>query len=381
MVTTRYSAANERAWVNPDASSWIHRPAPDVVTTFHRGMGGYRPTGLVDLPAMAAGLGVARVFAKDESARFGLPAFKVLGVSWAVVRALGDRYGLKGELTLETIQTAAGTQPPVTLVTATDGNHGRALARMAALVGLPSTVVVPAGLPAVTVAAIRSEGAAVIELDATYDDAVAHAAEIAREREDRLLVQDTAWPGYERIPAWIVEGYATLLREVDDRLAAAGAMADIVAIPTGVGSLLQAAVTHYRRAPHGTRTAVLAVEPVTAACVLASVRAGQATTVPTPGTVMNGLNCGTPSSLAWPVVRDGLDAAVAVTDDAARVAMRDLATAGVAAGPSGAASLAGVRELLGNPALVETMTHSPRTGLTVVLFCTEGLAATTSDDD
>jgi diaminopropionate ammonia-lyase len=152
------------------------------------------------------------------------------------------------------------------------------------------------------------------------------------------------------VPSWVVEGYSTLFAEVDTQLAGASAGAPaLVAVPVGVGSLAQAAVLHYRADAVRGDTAVLAVEPDTAACLLASLRAGGPATVPTANTIMAGLNCGTITSTAWPYLSGGLDAAVAVTDDAARRAAADLAAAGISSGPSGAASLAGARAALSGP--------------------------------
>ncbi len=159
-----------------------------------------------------------------------------------------------------------------------------------------------------------------MDVGGSYDDAVAAAVAFAAETGAALL-QDTAWPGYEQVPAWVVEGYATLFAELDAQQAAVGLYAaDLVVVPVGVGSLAQAAVASYRSRPDPARTAILAVEPVAAACVLASLRAGEAVTVPTRVTTMAGLNCGTPSSLAWPILRAGLDAAVAVDDEEAAAA-------------------------------------------------------------
>ncbi len=289
-------------------------------------MPGYAPTPLVSVPALAAELGVGRVLVKDESSRLGLPAFKVLGASWACHRVLAEH-------------------PGAMLVTATDGNHGRAVGRMAAHFGVEATVFVPELMLPKTAARIADEGATVVWMDGDYDAAVQAAAAFAAERPGRALVQDTAWDGYERVPAWIVEGYRTLLAEIDDQL---GAAPDLVAVPVGVGSLAEAVVRHYRRpaAPH---PAVLAVEPETAACVLASLTARHPTTVPTGATVMAGLNCGTVSSSAWPVLRAGCDAAVAVPDAEALRAVADLVALGVCSGPSGAATLAGVRAALTHP--------------------------------
>ncbi|MEU0572634.1 pyridoxal-phosphate dependent enzyme, partial [Nonomuraea sp. NPDC005983] len=298
---------------------------------FHAGLPGYAPTPLVELPALAAELGAGRVFVKDESRRLGLPAFKALGASWAIHQVLSRR-------------TDDG---PVRLVTATDGNHGRAVARMARLLGQHAQVFVPRdGVHPAAVAAIEAEGAQVVQVAGSYDDAVLLAADAA-DQPGAVLVQDTAWPGYEEIPGWIVEGYCTLFAELDAQLSAAGAGAPgLVVVPAGVGSLAQAAITHYRSGqagsagPDGAGVALLTVEPDSAACVLASLLSGEPVSVATGATIMAGLNCGTPSSLAWPYLRDGLDAAIAVTDvDSARAA-RDLAALGVRAGPCGAAALA-----------------------------------------
>ncbi|MBC3993952.1 pyridoxal-phosphate dependent enzyme, partial [Streptomyces sp. AC563] len=252
-----------------------------------------------------------------------------------------------------------GAVEPVTFVTATDGNHGRAVARIARLLGQRAHVFVSRGVHPEAVAAIEGEGARVTRVAGPYDLAVCEAARAAedagdgpgagsgsgRETSPTVLVQDSGRPGYERIPGWIVEGYATLFAEIDAQLAAAGAGApDLVAIPVGVGSLAQAAVTHYRApAPDtgaGAGPALLAVEPEAAACVLESLRRDERVSVATGDTAMAGLNCGTPSSLAWPALRAGLDAAVAVSEARAARAVRDLAALGVPSGPCGAASLA-----------------------------------------
>lgn len=314
---------------------WYARPSARTATVpftasgaqaFHRSLPGYAPTPLVPVPALADELGVGQVFVKDESARLGMPAFKVLGASWACHRVL-ERH------------------PGAMLVTATDGNHGRAVARMAAHFGVSATVFVPMVMRAEAAARIRDEGAEVVRVEGDYDAAVRRAAEFAGERVERgerQLVQDTAWDGYEQVPAWIVEGYETLLAEVDADL---DQPPDLVAVPVGVGSLAEAVVRHYRR-PGSARPSILSVEPDTAACVLASLAADRPVTVPTADTVMAGLNCGTVSSAAWPVLRAGCDAAVSVSDADALRAVHDLARVGISSGPSGAATLAGVRAAL-----------------------------------
>jgi len=358
----------------PGARSWAcSRSAPvrdGEVRAYHASLPGYAPTQLAEVPALAAELGSGRVFVKDESARLGLPAFKVLGASWAVRQVLARRApaGAAPPPGVAGLRALAAGWPGLVLVTATDGNHGRAVARMARLCGAPARVFVPAVTEPATRAAITEEGAEVVQVAGGYDEAVTEARRWAAGQPGSALIQDTAWPGYEQVPGWIVEGYSTLFAELDVQLAAAGAGSPaLVAVPVGVGSLAQAAVVHYRspagrggvtgegcpgrgqnsapREPSSV-TAVLSVEPVAAACLLASLRAGTPVTVPTANTIMTGLYCGTVSSLAWPYLSGGLDAAVAVSDDAARRAVADLAAAGISSGPSGAASLAGARAAL-----------------------------------
>ncbi|MGW6443097.1 pyridoxal-phosphate dependent enzyme [Lentzea sp. NPDC055074] len=318
----------------PGARSWRCPPAPTEVREFHAGLPGYAPTPLTELPALAAELGVGRLFVKDESSRLGLPAFKALGASWAVHRVLERRSG------------------QVTLTTATDGNHGRAVARMARLRGQRAHVFVPSTVPERAVAAIRAENAEVTVVDGTYDDAVAQAA-----NADGVLVQDMGWPGYEEVPAWIVEGYGTLCHEIDEQL---DAEPGLVVVPVGVGSFAQAVITHYRS--RDSRTRLLAVEPDSAACVLESLRADEVTTVPTGDTIMAGLNCGTPSTTSWPHLRNGLDAAVSISEADCTKAMQDLHAQNVHSGPCGAASLAGLRAMRDEFGPLDT----------VVLISTEG---------
>jgi diaminopropionate ammonia-lyase len=368
----------QQSWYARDARGWTCEPPDGDAAEFHRTLPGYAPTPLVEAPALAAELGVGRLFVKDESARFDLRAFKFLGASWAGFRAVAARTGYAGPVGLEGLRAHLGAigQAPggansggaLALVTATDGNHGRAVARTARLLGLPARVYVPKTVPDLVIDRISAEGATVTVVDADYDGAVAavradaegSGAECGDPGDGAngggaaVLIQDTAWPGYEQIPAWIVAGYETLFDELDAQLAAAGADvggAVVLSVPVGVGSLAQAAVAHYRSRLTGawSRARLLSVEPDTAACVLRSLADGALGSVPTAATVMNGLNCGTPSSIAWPYLRYGLDAAIAVTDVDALEAVAALSSAGVAAGPSGAAGFAGLRAALTGP--------------------------------
>jgi len=331
-VTT--SRGSDSWYARPAARAWTCAPARARVHAFHASLDGYAATPLIELPAVAVQLGVGRVLVKDESARLGLPAFKVLGASWAIRQVLS--------------LWPAGAH--VLLVAATDGNHGRAVARMARLFGQRALVFVPDGVHPAAVAAIAAEGAQVNHVAGAYDEAV---------------------------PSWIVEGYSTLFAEIDVQLPALRAgPPSLVVVPVGVGSLAQAAVAHYRSKPAGAGAALLAVEPDTAAGVLASLTRGELVSVPTGVTIMAGLNCGTPSSLAWPYLREGLDGAVAVTDADSAAALRELAGHGIAAGPCGAAALAGARAALtGEGAGARRGALAIGPDATVVLICTEGADA------
>jgi diaminopropionate ammonia-lyase len=243
-----------------------------------------------------------------ETERFGLPAFKILGASWAAERLLGGR-------------DTAG----ITLVTATDGNHGRAVARVARMRGVRAHILVPAGTAPARIDGIASEGAQVEVVDGSYDDAVRKAAAMAD--DTHVVLSDTSWPGYEDVPRWVVEGYETIFREAGEQLG--GAVPDVALIPIGVGSLAVAAAAHWP----GESPRLVGVEPTSAACALESIEAGEPVSVPGPhDSIMAGLNAGSVSELAWPVLRDRFDAFCTIDDSWAEEGMRRLAAIGVNAG-------------------------------------------------
>lgn len=339
---------------------WHSSTPPQEISAFHASLPGYAPTPLVSLPELAQELGVAQVFAKDESSRLGLPAFKALGASWAINKALSMQ--------------APDTH--VTIVTATDGNHGRAIAKFTRLAGHSAKIFVPLGVHPDAIQAIRDEGAEVTVLDLPYDDVVVAAAEAAQ-AEHHVLIQDTAWDGYEEIPSWIVQGYETLFAEIDTQLAKHNTAAPtVIAIPTGVGSLLQAALAHYRNPDASEVTAVVSVEPEAAACIEPSLRAGKAVSVQTGQTVMSGLNCGTPSSLAWPLIQNGLDAAITISEEQDILAAHYLNDLGVKAGPCGASGVAGLRYALSGDESEKNRSHlGVSENSSLVFVVTEGADA------
>ena len=355
--------------LNPhrDVEFRTSQPPTEPLTQLHRLLPGYVPTPLVEAPELAAAWNVGRVLVKDESTRLGLSAFKALGASWAVYQVLLHRAGLPAATPLSAtsrVRLAAGGLRR--LVTATDGNHGRAVAFMAQMFGLEAQIFVPAGTVPCRITAIRDLGARVTVVDGDYDDACARAA--AAVGPDACLVSDTYSPGHEQVTEWITAGYATLFLEIAD----AGHEEDIDAVflPIGVGSLAAAAIRHFRANP-GSAARLVGVEPDDAACVQASLLQGSLVRTPGPHhSVMVGLNCGTPSALAWPLLKAGLDATLTVCSSGAEAAMRAQARQGIRSGGTGAASAAGAAAVLGcsSSRSLLGLDHSS----TVLLLNTEG---------
>jgi diaminopropionate ammonia-lyase len=338
-----------RALVNPAADRALVPPPARDAAGFHRSLPGYEPTPLRRLDALAAELNVAAVGLKDESSRLGLPAFKILGASWAAELALREHPGTN------------------LLVAASAGNHGRAVARVAALRGLRARVYLPARSEPARRAAIAAERAEVVVVEGTYEDAV------ARARRDGALpgALELTDVGTSDTASWVIDGYATLFAE-----AAGQGEFDVLLVPVGVGSLAAAAARF--GAAHGVR--VVGVEPVAAACLTASLAAGEPTAVATPGTVMAGLDCAEISPAAWPSLRHGIDGTVTVDDGEAAAATAELEQLGLAIGASGAAPLAALRALATDPAcaaLREAVAFGP--AARVLLVATEGRTARPPD--
>ena len=340
-------------WFDQATERQLDSATPDrEPLAVHRRLPEYTPSPLVDLTGIANSLGLERLWLKDESSRMGLPAFKILGASWATVQALDallvERTGRPSEdwSTLGDLAGQLAPLRPLTLACATDGNHGRAVARMARWLGLSAHILVPADMAPPRVEAIRAEGARVSTVDGTYDDAVDAAAHLSA--PGCLVVSDTAWPGYEEVPTWVIAGYSTIFWEVDDALAVAGEPGpDFVLVQIGVGALAAAVVRHYRRAGVDPAPRIVGVEPTRAACVMVSMEAGERVALAGPhDSIMSGLNCGVPSAVAWPLISRGIDTFLTVDDERARRAMRALAAEGVVTGECGAAGLAGLAALL-----------------------------------
>ncbi len=294
------------------------------------------PTPLRRLPHLAETLGLGDLLIKDESERYGMNAFKIVGVTFAVAQ----------------IAERLRTSRPV-LACATAGNHGRAVARAARDQGLEAVIYIPARTRPERIEAIAREGARVVVFDGPYDDAVREAAAEA-ERQGWQVISDTGWPGYDEIPRAIMLGYTHIFGEVATQT---DIEPDVVILQAGVGGLACAGLSWFRFHRASPRPFVIAAEPTTAACLQASARAGWPVTLAGPlATMMEGLRCAEVSTTAWPTIACGMDAFVAVDDDAGRRAVDLLARPGgndpvVRAGLSGACGVATLIELMTDPDL------------------------------
>jgi diaminopropionate ammonia-lyase len=319
----------------------------DEIATFHSKLPGYATTPLISIDGIAKELGIKKILVKDEGKRFGLKAFKALGASYAVYRTLKERGG--GNLNPEEFLSEKGRKlaEEITFTCATDGNHGRALAWIARLLGRPAVIFMPKGSVPSRIEAISSEGAEVQVVDGGYDDAVGRASKEA-EKKGRVVIADVGYPGYLEIPRYIQSGYMTIFHETVHQLTERGEETpDIVFVQTGVGAFASAAALYFNDPDDGIR--LISVEPEDADCFFRSFEAGDGMSHSSPAfgnTIMAGLNCETPSMAAWPIVRDRFDGYSTIEDRYAEAAMKLLAGEEIIAGESGAAGLGGLMALL-----------------------------------
>jgi diaminopropionate ammonia-lyase len=350
---------------------WQPSPLAGVMD-FHRTLPGYQPTPLVACPALAKALGLENLWIKDESKRFGLNAFKVLGASYAIHQFIHSEEGRR---------LSAGQ---ITFSTATDGNHGRAVAWAARRLGCQAKIFVPANMVAARRQALVNEGADVIVVEGTYDEAVRRAASESA-KYGWQTISDTAYEGYTTIPRWIMEGYGTLFAESQQQLASQlgrSAPPDAVLLQAGVGGLACAGALFYARSQPERMPLLVSVEPTDAECLAESAAAPHGELSIAKGqqnSIMAGLNCGTPSLLAWPVIRSWYDAFLAVDDLYAERAIRLLyegyhGDPPIVSGESGAAGLAGLlaihEESAPDAALADLRQRLQ--GKSVLLISTEG---------
>jgi len=347
-----------RAGVPDTALTRRFSPAvANEVRNFHRRFPQYKPTPLIALSHLSQSWGVSRVWIKDESQRFGLKAFKVLGVAYALATLMAEQFGMEPEALFSGPVTALREKKrgiPATFVTATDGNHGRAVAWAAQRMGARAVVYMPKGSSKARCEAIRSHGAEATIIEGNYDDAVHLAAEQAQE-QGYVLVQDTALPGYQEIPARIMQGYLTIVDEALEQLE--GERPTHLFVQCGVGSLAASQEAYLVERFGGERPLFAVVEAEQAACYFKSMVKGLERPQKTGGalqTLMAGLACGEPSALAWEILSRYGDIFVACKDSVAVKGMRLLGNPlpgdeGIVSGESGAVTTGLLATILGHP--------------------------------
>lgn len=308
----------------------------------------HAPTPLHALPALASELGIGALHVKDEGFRLGLGSFKALGGSYAVIRLVLEeasrRLGRPVDIAELHSPEVRAVASGMTVACATDGNHGRSVAQGAQLVGARAAIFVHAGVSDERVAAIARFGAQMIRVDGTYDDSVAEAARVAAER-GWTVVSDTSWPGYERIPGLVMQGYTAMVREALRQLPEPPTH---VFVQAGVGGVAAAVAGHLALVLGAQRPTFIVVDPARAACLFETARAGHPIKIDHgEPTVMAMLECYEPSLVAWRVLSRVADAFMTVDEEDAVAVMNRLARpAGndpaIIAGESGGAGLAGL---------------------------------------
>ena len=352
---------------------------------FHKSFPQYSVTPLQKLSALASYLGVKGIYCKDESYRFGLNAFKVLGGSYAMGRYIAKELGRDisqlpyNVLSSDKLREEFGQ---ATFFTATDGNHGRGVAWAAKRLGQKAVVRMPKGTTKTRFDNIAKEGAEVTIEEVNYDDCVRMAAAEAAKTEHGIIVQDTAWAGYEEIPSWIMQGYGTLVLEADKQLKENGVDRPThVFVQAGVGSLAGAVVGYFAHKYKENPPVMVVCEASAADCLYRSAVQADGNLVNVTGdlqTIMAGLACGEPNTTSWDILKNHVSVFVAAPDWVSAKSMRMLAAPikgdpQVTSGESGAVTFGVLNEIMTNPDyadLKEALQLDENSQ--VLLFSTEG---------
>ena len=346
--------------------------------TFHKQIKGYQPTPLCSLDELAKSFGVGKILLKDESKRFGLNAFKMLGGAYAVARMLCEKYDLDiNDFDFEKLKKEIAGK--MTFTSTTDGNHGRGVAWAAQQLGQKCVIYMPKGAAAERVANIKAHGAECIVTDMNYDDTVRLTDKTAKEN-GWIVVQDTSWEGYEKIPTWIMQGYSTMAVEAVEQMQAAGVQKPThVFLQAGVGAMAGGVLGLMTDLFGAKDLRSVIVEPEKADCIFRSGKEGKSINVTGDlDTIMAGLACGEPCPLGWEVLRDCATQFVSCEDRCAALGMRVLGNPlgndpRVVSGESGAATLGFLAAVAHHPQREELY---KRLGLNkdsvILLFSTEG---------
>lgn len=335
------------------------------------------PTPLWELGGLAAQLGVARVGLKDESLRSPLGSFKALGAPIALMRLvmrLWPMHDIDARALIE--GRYAEMVANLTVISATDGNHGKALAAAARATGCHCVIVLHANVSAEREAAIAAYGARIVRIAGNYDESVEHAAQLAK-TNGWHVVSDTSYEGYEEIPRDVMQGYGTIAAEIIEQ--SRDAAWTHVFLQGGVGGLAAGVASYLWEHDGVARPRFIVVEPRQADCLYQSAIAGQAAKATgSVDSVMAGLACGEASPLAWKILEPCVDDFLLIDDNEAVEAMRSLAAGTgndvpVVSGESGAAGLAGFARLMREPDLARAVGLDANAR--VLLISTEGATA------
>jgi diaminopropionate ammonia-lyase len=334
----------------------------DEPYSFHKTLEEYFETPLYPLKHLAKTLGVNNILVKDEGSRFGTFALKILGASFAIHKLNKEEKNIRG------------------VCTATDGNHGRAIAWSAKKYGFKSVIFVPNYTTHSRIKYIEEQHAKVVISSGNYDQAVAEASEFAKESGFHLI-QDSAWINYIKVPTTITAGYYTQLHEINSQTSKLHTpKIDVIIIQAGVGSWPSSVVHFIREYNHNTNVKIVCVEPFESDAIYESVkRASLASTRKSQKTIMAGLNCGTPSYLAYEILKQGIDAFLIISDEYAIDAIKYLnaplpGDPYIAAGESGSAGLGGLVAIINNHQLADLKKYlniTPESN--ILLFNTENV--------
>lgn len=375
-----YTSFTSKYRANTDISDYGYDIAENVLK-YHSSFPQYKETELVELKCFAEENGIKNVFLKDESTRFDLNAFKVLGGSYAIGRLLADKYGLDtssfcyDDFMKPDIKCRLSTE---TFISATDGNHGRGVAATAQMLGCKAHIYMVQGTAEERLNNVLKTGAHGEKLEMNYDDCVRYSSKLAAEN-GWTLVQDTAFGDYRDVPAYIMQGYLTMGLEAYRQLN--GKIPTHIFLQAGVGSFAAAMTALFSNLYKQNKPKIIVVESEKADCIYRTALADDNKLHIVTGsldTIMAGLSCGEPSELAWPILRDYADAFISIPDICAEKAMIKLANPSgidkaVVAGESGAAGFAALLDVLSNP---ENAGIREDIGLNedsvVLLFSTEG---------
>lgn len=340
---------------------FLNREVADKATQFHSSFPKYQKTPLAHLKNAAKELGVGDIFVKDESYRFGLNAFKVLGGSYAIGTYIAKRLGKDlSELPFEVMTSDEVKKQlgELTFVTATDGNHGRGVAWTANQLGQKSVVYMPKGSAPERLENIRKENSDASITDLRYDDVVRMASKRAQQ-PNCVLVQDTSWDGYTEIPGWIIQGYTTMANEIYRELEQMKERPTHIFLQAGVGSMPASLAGFFTNVYKDNPLFIGVVEPNKSDCIFrtAAARDGKMHFVTEEmNTIMAGLACGEPCPIAWDILKDCCDFFLSFPDYAAAKGMRILGNPigedpRVVSGESGASAFGCIAEILSNPNL------------------------------